>query len=110
MYPSSVLTIPRAHRFRKALPLRRRVRYNGTGEPSKHFREMLRERGIATEWVSRALEKPDRAEDREDGTRHYLRQIEEFGNRWLRVIVDNRVVPPKGITAFFDRRLREERQ
>lgn len=73
---------------------------------SIRFLDMLKERGIQREWADRALESPDRIEDHEDGTRHYIKQIPECGNRWLRVIVNAASIPEKRITAFFDRRLR----
>ena len=77
-------------------------------EDSKHFDDMLNERGIRKEWADRATREPERTEDHEDGTRHFIRRIPEFGNRHLRVIVNVLVAPPKRITAFFDRRLRKE--
>jgi hypothetical protein len=70
------------------------------------FQDMLKERGIQREWTDLAIKSPDRIEDHEDGTRHYLKQISEFENRWLRIIVNVVSVPEKRITAFFDRRLR----
>jgi hypothetical protein len=73
---------------------------------SIHFTDMLKERGIQREWADCALEAPDRVEDHEDGTRHYIKQIPEYGNRWLRVIVNAVSIPEKRVTAFFDRRLR----
>lgn len=73
---------------------------------SIHFTDMLKERGIQREWVDRALEAPDRVEEHEDGTKHYIKQIPEHGNRWLRVIVNVVSIPEKRVTAFFDRRLR----
>ncbi len=78
-------------------------------EDSVHFADMLRERGIKREWVDAALEGPDRTEDHDDGTRHFIKQIPAFGNRWLRVVVNSTVIPEKRITAFFDRRLRRSR-
>lgn len=75
---------------------------------SIHFQDMLKERGIQREWADLAVESPDRIEDHEDGTRHYLKQISEFENRWLRVIVNVVNVPEKRVTAFFDRRLRRD--
>ena len=75
---------------------------------SIHFQDMLKERGIRREWTDLAIEAPDRTEDHEDGTKHYLKQISEFENRWLRVIVNVISVPEKRITAFFDRRLRRD--
>ncbi|MCU0858569.1 MAG: DUF4258 domain-containing protein [Pontiellaceae bacterium] len=67
---------------------------------------MLKERGIRREWADLAIEAPDRIEEHQDGTRHYIKQILDFENRWLRVIVNAVSVPEKRVTAFFDRRLR----
>jgi transposase len=70
------------------------------------FLEMLPERGIECELFDAAILFPDKIEDHSDGTRHYIRRIAEFGNRWLRVIVNIESVPERCVTAFFDRRLR----
>lgn len=75
-------------------------------DETSHFRDMLMERGIDREWVERTVREPDQTEDRDDGTRHFMRQIPEFEGRWLRVIVNITVQPEKRVTAFFDRRLR----
>ena len=75
-------------------------------EFSKHFNQMLEERNISREWVNQALDSPDNVEDVEDGTRHYIKQISEYGNRWLRVVINVQVNPNRAVTAFFDRRLR----
>ena len=72
-----------------------------------HFTNMIEERGIDREWIDRAVINPDDVFDRSDGTRHYIVRIPEFGNRWLRVIVNISVSPNRFVTAFFDRRLRE---
>ncbi|MCK5132428.1 MAG: DUF4258 domain-containing protein [Candidatus Sabulitectum sp.] len=73
---------------------------------SKHFADMLIERGIKKEWAELALNSPDRIEEKGDGTRHLIKCIPEFGNRWLRVIVNTTTAPEILITAFFDRRVR----
>jgi hypothetical protein len=73
---------------------------------SKHLYEMLKQRNIADLWVQRAVNNPDYIESYDDGTRHYLKKIAENGNRWLRVVVNIEELPNKGVTAFFDRRLR----
>lgn len=73
-----------------------------------HFRTMMKEREIPEEWVAICLEKPDNTELHSDGTKHYLRQIPEFGDRWLRVVINTSVKPPQAITLFFDRRLRKQ--
>jgi hypothetical protein len=67
---------------------------------------MLEERNIRREWVDQALEAPDNIEDIEDGTQHYIKQIPEYGNRWLRVVINVQVNPNRAVTAFFDRRVR----
>lgn len=56
--------------------------------------------------MDRVLHEPQRVEDHEDGTRHFLHQIEKHGDRWLRVVVNIQVEPNRAVTAFFDRRLR----
>lgn len=75
-------------------------------EDSVHFAAMLNERGIRREWADRAVDDPDRVVDHDDGTRHFIKQIAEHENRWLRVVVDVSSTPEKRVTAFFDRRLR----
>ena len=68
---------------------------------------MLSERQIQLEWVNKAIQCPDQVEDREDGTRHYLKKIENQGGRWLRVIANVTTEPNRAITVFFDRRIRK---
>jgi hypothetical protein len=75
-----------------------------------HFGDMLRERGIAPEWAECARFDPDMTEDHDDGTRHFIKRIPEFGNRWLRVVVNVAVTPDRPVTAFFDRRLRRRHE
>lgn len=77
-------------------------------DDTTHFGNMLNERGIEREWANRAIEEPDSIEDHTDGTRHFIKQIPEFGNRWLRVVVNVTDVPNRNVTAFFDRRLRRQ--
>ena len=79
-------------------------------QDTKHFKEMLEERNIRPKWIDAAVENPDDIKDQQDGTRHYIKQIPEYGNRWLRVIVNPAKRPPARITAFFDRRLRRMKQ
>jgi hypothetical protein len=75
-------------------------------EDTSHFKDMLKERGIEREWADLAVLQPDRTEDHADGTRHYILGIPDFGDRWLRVIVNVASDPERRVTAFFDRRLR----
>jgi Domain of unknown function (DUF4258) len=44
---------------------------------TRHFEHMLLERQIDWSWVERAITEPDKIEEPEDGTRHYLRRITE---------------------------------
>ena len=78
-------------------------------QDSIHFGDMLDERGIEREWADRATRDPDRTEDHDDGTRHFINQIPEFGGRWLRVIVNVTADPEKRVPAFFNGRLRRTR-
>jgi len=78
-------------------------------EFTRHFNEMLEERMINRKWVDQTLESPDHVEDREDGTKHYIKKISENENRWLRVVINVRVNPNRAVTVFFDRRLRRTR-
>jgi hypothetical protein len=43
-----------------------------------------------------AEQEPDRVEDYEDGTRHFIKRIEENENRWLRVVVNVKECPKSG--------------
>jgi hypothetical protein len=70
---------------------------------------MLEERSIRQEWVDKCVNEPEKIEDHEDGSRHFLRPIEEHGDRWLRVVVNIQVQPHSAVTAFFDRRLRRKK-
>jgi len=56
------------------------------------------------------LDSPDIVEEREDGTTHLMRRIQEFGNRWLRVILNTDTTPEILVTAFFDRRVRRHNE
>jgi uncharacterized protein YuzE len=60
------------------------------------------ERGITTAWLEDALVHPDRTEHAADGTVHYLRQVKEFGDRWLRVVVNAESGPHRVVTLFFE--------
>ena len=76
-------------------------------EYTKHFTQMLEERNIRREWVDQTLSTPDDLENHEDGTQHFIKQIPENENRWLRVVINASANPNRAITAFFDRRLRK---
>lgn len=60
------------------------------------------------EWIEKTLKSPDILEKMDDGITHYIKMIEEYGGRWLRVIVNEKRTSAKIIPAFFDRRLRRK--
>lgn len=74
-------------------------------EFSEHAYDMLKERDIKESWVRLTLEGADKEEVKEDGTIHHIKSIEEYGGRYLRVVVNATVHPQRIITLFFDRRL-----
>lgn len=67
--------------------------------------EMLERRGEERGVV---IGEQNLVEEMEDGTKHYLKQFDTAGGRWLRVVVNMKSDPPRRITAFFDRRLRRK--
>lgn len=75
-------------------------------EFSEHVYDMLRERNIQEAWVKLAIEDPGKKELKADGTVHYIRAIEQYGGRYLRVVVNPDVRPHRIVTVFFDRRIR----
>jgi ABC-type ATPase with predicted acetyltransferase domain len=75
-------------------------------EFSEHAYDMLGERNIHEDWVKLAIEDPERKERKDDGTVHYIRAIEQYGGRFLRVVVNPDVRPQRIVTVFFDRRIR----
>ncbi len=70
-----------------------------------HAETALRERDIKQEWVLRVLEAPKRREPDPlipQRSRAFGR-IEEFGDRWLRVVYETEEDTVTVVTAFFDR-------
>lgn len=74
-------------------------------EFSEHAYDMLKERNIKKEWIRLAMEEPDKKEEKNDGTVHYIRAIKEYKGRYLRVVVNPAFKPPRVITVFFDHRI-----
>lgn len=66
---------------------------------------MIRERGIAKQWVDSTLTEPVSIDEKDDGTLHYQGPIAEREGRHLRIIVNPATRPKTIITAFFDRGL-----
>lgn len=72
---------------------------------TKHAREALFKRGIATDWIEAAISVPDRAERdprHPERTRSY-KAIAEFGGRVLRVVHRPDGADIIVITVHFDR-------
>ena len=77
-------------------------------DTTNHAAAVIAERGIRQEWInfvlaSPALSHPDVA-DKE--LEHRLAVIPEYGSRVLRVIMKRDTVPPRVITAYFDRTMK----
>ena len=47
-----------------------------------------------------------KTEQKDDGPVHYIRPIEEWGGKYLRVVVNPDAIPWRIVTLFFDRRLK----
>jgi hypothetical protein len=75
-------------------------------EFSEHAYVMLRERNIEEAWVQSVMQNPDKKELKDDGTIHYIRAIEQYEGRYLRVVVNPKASPQRIVTIFFDRRMR----
>jgi len=48
---------------------------------------------------------PDMTGEKRDDEKHYLKQIPQNAEKFLRVIVNPSLRPPRVITVFFDRRV-----
>jgi hypothetical protein len=77
-------------------------------ELTEHARYQMQDRAIQPKWVESTLSAPQRQLPLADshGNTHYLKQIPDFGDRWLRVIVNPTVEPQRVVTVFFDRRVK----
>lgn len=77
-------------------------------ELSEHARFQMQERNIQPSWLTQTLSAPDRLGAKADlhGNTHYLKQISDFGDRWLRVVINPTVDPQRIVTLFFDRRVK----
>ena len=74
---------------------------------TEHATNVIEERKIEIKWLESALTTHDYYEDYDDGTRHYIKQIEDFDGKFLRVVTGADSDPIRIITVFFDRRLSE---
>jgi hypothetical protein len=75
-------------------------------ELTEHARDALEKRHIGLKWVERAFDSPEaiEADPLDPDLEHRLARIPDWGNRVLRVIINGNAVPPRIVTAFFDRR------
>lgn len=69
-------------------------------EYAQHALDMIEERQIDMKWVDATLGEPYTVEEKDDGTRHYVRSIGEREGRYLRVVVDPEKEPGRIITVF----------
>jgi hypothetical protein len=78
-------------------------------ELTQHARDVLDERQIPAAWMERALNSPVLVEaSATDGTleSRFVR-IAEHGGRVLRVVVNKSVVPPRVVSVYFDRTMKD---
>ena len=75
-------------------------------EFTQHGRDVIAERRLDFDWITRTMKTPQLVEDAADGTRHYLARVPEREGRVLRVVVNPQVDPPLVVTAFLYRRMR----
>ncbi len=68
---------------------------------------MMRERLIQEDWVKGTVQNPDMTELKRNDEKHYVKQIPQNQGKFLRVIVNPEVLPPRVITVFFDRRVQK---
>lgn len=74
---------------------------------SEHAYHQMQARNVQPAWVDETLASPERLISLADGhgNTHYLRRIQAFDHRWLRVVVNPNVEPKRIVTVFFDRRI-----
>jgi hypothetical protein len=75
---------------------------------TEHAYYQMQKRKILELWVEQTLLHSERVEILADvhGNTHYLKRIQEFGDRWLRVVVNPNIEPNRVVTIFFDRRVK----
>lgn len=75
---------------------------------SDHARRRLQQRQLPLEWIELAMQEPDRVEaDRLDPElMHHLKVIPEREGRVLRIVYNQVTVPPRIVSAYFDRGMR----
>ena len=73
-----------------------------------HARIAVQRRRIDVRWIEKTVMKPARVlqDPRDPELQHFLRNIAEFDNRVLRVVIKINPSPGTIVTAFFDRSMR----
>jgi len=68
------------------------------------LRRLMKRREIALEWIKATIENPDVAEEVSDEELRLWKQISDFGNRFLKVVINpqRRTI----VTVHFDRRFK----
>ena len=79
-------------------------------ELSEHAKDVLDEREIPLVWLEQALNSPEKTEPDllDDELEHRFCRINEHGNRVLRVILNITTKPPRVVTVYFDRTMRDK--
>lgn len=77
-------------------------------EWTQHAQDVFSKRKIPIEWINRTVNDPDLicADKIDPELEHFLKIIDEFGNRVLRVVVNTNATPPRLITFYFDRQMK----
>jgi len=78
-------------------------------ELSEHAAAVIARRNIDLEWIEWVLLNPHRTErgKNDQSLVHAFGRIAERGGRVLRVVYNANVVPPRIVTAYFDRTLKD---
>ena len=78
-------------------------------ELSAHAAAVIAERKIELDWIERVLSNPEHTEPgkHDPGLVHAYARIAERGGRMLRVVYNAQNDPPRIVTAYFDRALKD---
>ncbi len=77
-------------------------------EFTRHAVQVMKQRGIAAEWVERAVQEPTlrKLDSNDPELERFFRPIPERAGRALRVVVNTRKTPWRVVSVFFDRNAR----
>ena len=77
---------------------------------TRHARHVMDERGIAAEWVERAVASPllRTRDPHDESVERFFVRIPEAGGKVLRVAVNTESTPWRVVSTFFDRSMRGE--